>query len=450
MVSFNHKKYYVMPGTPEAPQSNPEQTTFTRAEALAELADNRNKSRTTLRDKEKVLDSEREGLHPHTEQEYNYRKTLIQETQQAIQERAREENGLTEKMALDMVRERILDAQLERMQAEIDAKNNPDTLGGKLRLAFIEKWRKYPKTRMAIGVGLVVASGGFAAAGLGTAALVPLGARTAMKVAGTYMGAKAGQDKLHAMYERRNGVMSKLTRGQGDKSIVTIEQAAEMSSDERVKRMTALLSAGVMEGLGPQNEKHPDRASYEALRQAESRDIQRELEDRAEHYWGRNLLHKKGILQVLDQRVAEQLNAEHERLKKDKKANRIKTAIAGAAALTAIGLSVAHMAGVGGGSSENAQELHRAADDQWGSAGESYSSSEFIMDQVNGDESKLDAVTKHLNNIQEYQSLSPEAQSQVVQDLAQNRQIMEVVGDDGIHRWRIPKSTLQQAIFKHQ
>lgn len=438
--------------TPESTQSQTENSTFTHADALKELGQERNSTRTSFRDKEKVLETEREGLKHISDAEYNYRKTLIKETTESIKERAAEENGLTEKMALEMVRERILDAQLERMQAEIDAKNNPEDLKGKLKLAFIEKWRKYPKARFAIGLGLVAASGGFAAAGLGAAAIVPAAARAAMTGVGTYMGAKAGQEMVGAKFERRKGIMAKLTGKEGDQSLVTVDQAAEMSSDERIKRMTALLSAGIMQDKGPNDENNPDRASYEALRQAESSDIQAELEEKTESYFGANLLYKKGILSVLDRRVAEQLKSEHERLKDDKRANWRKTVIAGALGFAAFGASALSQLDVvgGGGGGDSAKELHRAVDNDWGSAGETYTQADFILDQVDGDESKLDAVTKHLNNIQEYHDLDPDAQQAVMQELANNRQIMEVVNDEGINYWRIPKTELEQTIFKHQ
>lgn len=450
--------------TPENSSPVPPETSFSQAEALEKLGRDRANSRTTLRDREGVLEQEHERtaedkLIPRNEIERGYRQALVEETQAEIrQARAERENGLTEKEAMAIIRERILDSQLERMQAEIHARSNPETIRGKLTAKFTEIWRNNPKTRRAITVGLIVVGVGSTALGIGGVGVAAGIIRAGMSGAGGYFGAKDAMEVGSAYKERRKGIFGKFGT-KGDKEPVTVEQAAEMSSDERVRRMTALLSAGVLEGKGPNDENHPDKAAYDALRQAEAADIDKDLAEARKHYWGKNFWNKKGVIGVLDRRVSEQMKAEHDRLKDDKKANRRRTAIAAGigTALAGYGL-FGHGDILGGGDStegaggvDQAQEqLHRAGDSEWGSSGEIYTPADYILDEVNGDESKLDAVTKHLENIQEYQNLDPAAKSEVLQELANNNQIMEVVNEDGVNQWRIPKSALEQSIFNHK
>lgn len=438
--------------TPERQSGSEDTSVFTQAEALKALGKERAEARTAWTSQDKaVLRDNPEGESQATAAELRYRAAVVAETRNQVREMLAE--GKSREEVQEFVAGRILDAQIERMQAEIDAKANPETKLGRAKGKFIEAWRKHKKARAAIGVGLVVASGGFAAAGLAPLAVGAMGVRASMSGIGGYMGAKAGQEAVGRHLERRKGK---------DKEALTLQEAAEMSSDERVKRMSALLSSGILEGKGPEDSQG-DKATYDVLRQMERQDILKQLREHNETHRGRNIVYAAGL--VTDHRQEQQHKAERERLKTDHHLNnkRRKWALGVGAATAGItilthknaGATVEHIQHIKPdlhslvSPDQASDHLHRAVSNEWGSVGEVYNPKGIIMDKVNGHESMLDALQKHFENTQEFSTVPQENRMAMMQDVIKNKGI-ETVTRDGESYWRISSSVMQQAIENHQ
>jgi hypothetical protein len=320
-------------------------------EARAKVGSERASERTRLRDTEGILDRE-ETVDSKTTSEKYYMSALLAKVEYKAREMKAE--GATKAEILSFVADKILDEQLKRQAAEIEARDNPDTKLGKLKSTFMKAWRKYPKTRLAVGLGLTAATGGFAAAGLGGFAIATAGVRAGMSAIGGYMAAKAGQEVAGAKFSRR-GEFGRLTPGTegrlaplGDTKKEAKEGAKDLTSEERWERMAALLSPDTEKGR-TKKQTEGDERTLEALRDRERKELLKDLEKNAvEHARGRHLI--SGTMKMLDERVSAQLLAERQQLQYDKKLNRRRTFVAlavGAATGTISLVSGLHHSGGG-------------------------------------------------------------------------------------------------------
>ncbi len=333
---------------------------FTLKEARETIGSERASERTRLRDTENILGVE-ETLETSTPTEDYYLSALITKTAgKAEQIRADAPAGEKQEAVHKYVANRIMQEQIKRQQAEVEAKANPETKLGRLKEKFVRAWKEHPKTRRVIGIGLILASGGTAALGYGGVAAGVLAARAVMAGVGGYMGTKAGQELAANRFNRRQGETFTNPGQEGNlasigKTKEEAKAAAEgMTSEERIRRMAALLSPEAQLGRS-EKQQEADELTLKALQKAERKDILSELQAKAETHRGRNFI--DGTMQVLDARVSAQLLAERQRLQYDKRINRRRVAVAGIVG-AALGIAGAVTGGLLSEAHEHAGHAH--------------------------------------------------------------------------------------------
>jgi hypothetical protein len=353
--------------SPESGSPADAEPTFTPAFTLKEARENvgseRAGERTRLRDTEHILDIN-QTLETTTAAEDYYLSALITKTAaKAAEVRDRAPAGEKQEAVHKYLAKRIMDEQIKREQAEIEAKANPETRLGRLREKFVKAWKEHPKTRFVIGVGLVIASGGTAALGYGGAAAGVLAARAVMSGVGGYMGSKSGQEWAGRSFNRREGETFTNPGQAGNLAAIgetkkEAQAAAEgMTSEERIRRMAALLSPEAQLGRSDE-QREADELTLKALQRAERQDVLGELQAKAETHRGRNFIH--GAIEVLDARVSAQLLTERQRLQYDKRVNRRRVALSGIVG-AALGITTVATAGLIGPEHEHARHAHKVA-----------------------------------------------------------------------------------------
>lgn len=177
----------------------------------------------------------------------------------------------------------------------------------------LELWRKHPKLRFVIGVGLVGGVAAGVATGAGAVAIGSAAARAGISGLSGYFGARSAQEAGEQMWRhRKNGELGKMKEqdvlGDDGKAIgfynILEQQAARMNAEAR----------------GGRSEKHQqqDEAALEILAEAERFYIKEWLETEPDD-------HAAVYKDLIDGR----LEATDEQLAKDRKSQRRRTVIAG-------------------------------------------------------------------------------------------------------------------------
>jgi len=339
------------------------------------------------------------------------------------------------------VRERIIDELLQRAQAEIEAKNNPDTLRGKLQTKLVNAVRTHRKTRIAVGVALSLGAVAAASTGLGGVAIAAVAVRSGLSAIGGYIAAKDLQEVGGNKFSHSEGKWWNFGH-KGELAPLQQEKVDQMNADERLEHLTRILAAKARTTRTDQ-QSEGDQKSLDMLLAKEREDIDKRLETQQEKHFGANLIH--GTLRVLDERLTQQLAAERKQLIEDKKIAARRTAIATgvAAALGTYGMVAGitqdglilgrHAAGAahhiighsGGGpsSTEHIAQSVRAAEAHAGHVAATHTASlehypEIITDHVDKGDTPVRVAMKHLSRIQGWSHFNADQQHEKIMHFA--------------------------------
>jgi hypothetical protein len=397
------------------------------------------------------------------------------EMRQSVREGAQElkDNGATPEEIQAYVRDGIMNELMQRMQAEVDAKTNPDTIRGQIKAKAVNWIRQHGKLRIALGVGLTVAAGAAVATGVGGVAIGLVAGRAALSGAGAYVGLKDLQEVGGNSFNHREGRWWNFGK-KGKMATVSQEQVDAMNADQRLQHMTQLLAAKARTGRNPEQTENDDKA-LKMLLQKEREEIDARLEDQEQTHFGANLL--RGAMKVLDGRVTEQLAVERKQLVHDKHVHRRRTFVAGtlATGIAGYGLvagiaqdgitlghhaaeAVHHAAGSHGAvhgaavehgghhaahaaSHHGGAEAHTNVADHATHVTETHPSSfehypEIITDNVNQGDTPYKVALKHLTRIQGWSHFSPAEQHEKAMHFA--NQLVRA-GD----HWRYTKEVIR-------
>ena len=465
-----------MPGPETDPGTDPPEAMHPAVDvsdleaARTALGHERTHVATSWRDKEGVtkLDNNPDHFDADPSSTTGAERVYWAEVRQNIEDGARElkERGATTEQIRAYMCDLLIKEQMERVEAEVDAKANPNTRLGRVKAKVVGAIRKHHKTRIALGIGLSVGAVVATAGGAGGVALGVIAARAALAAPG-YVGFKDMQEV--AGNRLAHGSKGKLARLDQD-------QIDAMTSDQRLQHLTRLLAAEARTTRNDKQAKGDDKV-VEMLFKKEREELHARLDEAAETYRGSNLI--RGAIQALDHRVAEQLAVERKQLIDDKKLNRRRTLVAGSiagalagytvvAGIAHDGITLGHHAarvahgavashhGGGAGPTEHAGAHGAHAEHHGGvhstetgaATPETHPSSfehypEIITDQVNKGDTPVRVAMKHLSRIQGWDHFSAEQQHEKIMHFANQ------LTKSGDH-WRYTKEAIQASYhFDH-
>ncbi|TAK88882.1 hypothetical protein EPO04_02070 [Patescibacteria group bacterium] len=362
-------------------------------------------------------------------------KTIINEVAEAALKALNSGEAFTKEDQSRLITQRLAYEMAQRSTLEQEAREKQLGAGAK----FVRWWQQNKKIRIGAGVAMGVGGGVLLASGLGVAAAGVF----ALRAGGAYLSGKAGAE---AMVDRR-AKKGKGLLDSAEKQGIYLDKD-EVSDDPDLQKIANTL--GHFTDRPDTELSDEDKALISVLSEAGSSQLNQNIESEG------------NLTDGLSKTLLGQMEAESARLKSDKRVNRIGVVIASAAALAAGATRIvdaltpdapvheAQHVSLGGSHVEQPDYPGAGLADKRLTLtyDPDHSYPDVIKDYDSGSlDSKATVLSKHLENIKEFKSLSPADQAQVKQELLPK---LEFRTNEDVPYWRLEKADITNSIYKYK